>query len=57
MDSTKKSKESREGFRRAKRREWIFVLCVLAWPILHKLIFYFGVSFSSFSLAFKPCIR
>lgn len=53
MDSTKKSKESREGFRRAKRREWIFVLCVLAWPILHKLIFYFGVSFSSFSLAFK----
>ena len=53
MNEIKKSKENRKGLRQAKRKEWIFVLCILAWPILHKLVFYFGVSFSSFSLAFK----
>ena len=49
----KVNEEKAKGLKRAKRREWIFVLCVLAWPILHKAVFYFGVSFSSFTLAFK----
>ncbi len=50
MEKTKKAKDA---FKSAKRKDWIFVICVLAWPILHKSIFYFGVSFSSFTLAFK----
>ncbi len=52
----KVNEEKAKGLKRAKRREWIFVLCVLAWPILHKAVFYFGVSFSSFTLAFKEYV-
>lgn len=37
----------------SKRREYAFYVAMLAWPVLQFCVFYIGVNFNSFLLAFK----
>lgn len=45
----KKNKKHRIG----EKQDWLFFLCLVAWPIIHFCIFYIGINFDSFLLSFQ----
>ena len=45
--------KKKSGFFNKKVKDGIFIGCVLAFPILHFLVFYIGVNFNSILLAFQ----
>ncbi len=47
------TKKKRQGFAAKRRNEIIFLVSILAFPIIHKIIFYIGGNLTSFSLAFQ----
>lgn len=53
MEEQLKADLKRSGFKKKKMFDGIFIACVLAFPILHFLVFYVGVNFNSILLAFK----
>lgn len=50
---TPKKAKNKSGMATKKRNEIIFLICLLALPILHKCVFYLGTSIQSVLLAFE----
>ncbi len=57
MENVSKTYVKGSDFKKKKLRDGIFVACVLAFPVLHFLVFYVGVNFNSILLAFEEFDR
>lgn len=53
LSDAERAKVSRRIKNRRKRWEYLFVLSLVAWPIIHFLVFWLYVNFESFTLIFK----
>ena len=53
MVNQSKADFKRSGLKKKKLYDGIFIACVLAFPVLHFLVFYVGVNFNSILLAFE----
>lgn len=53
LSAAERAKISKRIKSRRKRWEYLFVLSLVAWPIIHFLVFWLYVNFESFTLIFK----
>ena len=55
MDIIKERKmmKKKETMHTKRRNEILFLICLFTFPIIHKLVFYFGSNLTSFGLAFQ----
>ena len=53
MKNTVSQSNKKASMKTRRRNEIIFLCCIFALPIIHKLTFYFGTALQSVSLAFK----
>ena len=53
LSDAERAKISKRIKSRRKRWEYLFVLSLVAWPIIHFLVFWLYVNFESFTLIFK----